>query len=427
MEATLTYKCPNCDAGLIFDAEKQAFVCEFCISSFTEEELSGTDAAQRAERAEREDAEFNSEIDGYYCPSCGAEVIADKNTVSDTCYYCHNPVVLSDKVSGELKPAKIIPFAFDKEGAQAEFHKFAKKKWFIPRDYFATAQMEKIAGVYFPFWITDADTEADMLAVGKRVRSWRQGDYRYTETTIYDVTRAGRIHYEDISTSAISTEDREMLEGVLPYPTDAYKDFSMPYLQGFVAKKRDLNREQLSEVVRKKMDGYAEEILSGTARNYTHLSVKNLNQSVLCSHWLYSLLPVWVLTYKKQGKTKERDRVFHYAMNGNTGKLYGELPVSIPRLLLACIGVFAAVFGLAFLFAAYGFEDMGIGVLWASIFAIVGGAATGIGIVRKYKKKLQAPSYPLEHYANLSLHRSDDRFVDRIVTRVRVQSNNKKK
>ena len=33
-ENVLTYKCPNCGAGLVYDAKKQTFVCNFCISSF---------------------------------------------------------------------------------------------------------------------------------------------------------------------------------------------------------------------------------------------------------------------------------------------------------------------------------------------------------------------------------------------------------
>ncbi len=427
MDATITYKCPNCDAGLIFDAEQQAFVCEFCISKFSEQELKDAGADERAESNARETEEFNAEIDEYFCPNCGAEVIADKSTVSDICYYCHNPVVLSDKVSGELKPSKIIPFAFDKDGAKSEFLRFAKKKWFVPKDYFDTAHMEKISGVYFPFWITDADTDASMRAVGKKIRSWRQGDYKYTETTVFDVERAGRIHFEDISTAAISTEDKAMLEGILPYPTDAYKDFSMPYLQGFVAKKRDLSREDVTDEVRHRMGGYAEELFRGTARQYNVLEVKSSEQTVLSSHWLYSLLPVWVLTYKKKGKTEKNDKTFLYAMNGNTGKVYGELPISIPKLLLVCGGVLLGVFGLLGFLAYSFFDELSVSLIWSGIFAVVASAATTVAIIRRYKRKLQAPIYPLEHYASLSLHLENDRFIDRIVTRVRVSNSSKKR
>ena len=425
MDSTLTYKCPNCDAGLVFDAEKQSFVCDFCMSSFTEEELAMTAAAEKAEEAERANAEFASEIDQYYCPSCGAEVIADKSTVSDMCYYCHNPIVLSDKVSGVMKPSKIIPFKFSKEEAQGHFLRFAKKKWFVPRDYFADAQVDKISGVYYPFWVTDADTDSEMNAIGKNVRTWRSGDYKYTETTTYSVYRQGRIHFEDITTSAISTEDKAMLEGILPYPTEAYKDFSMPYLQGFVAKKRDLDRDSLTGEVKERMNGYAQTLLCKTTR-YDSISVKNVKVAVLASSWLYSLMPVWILTYIKQGKTKEKDKTYTYAMNGDTGKLYGELPVSIPKLLLVALLTLIAGFVLFGGMALVFFEsDLLVGILVGALVGLVAAIIVAVSIVRRYKRKLQGAIYPLEHYAGLSLSSSADHFLNRHVTRVRV--NNSKK
>ena len=214
MDSTVTYKCPNCDAGLIFDPEKGKFVCEFCISDFTDDDLRERGAFDRTEESDREQAEFSEHIKEYCCPSCGAEVITDENTVAGTCFYCHNPIVLSDKVSGNLKPSKIIPFAFDKEEAKARFLRFAKKKKFVPKSYAAPENAENISGVYYPFWVTDADAEADFDARGTKVRTWRMGNYRYTETSHYNIMRSGDIHFEDITTSAISEEDKAMLEGI---------------------------------------------------------------------------------------------------------------------------------------------------------------------------------------------------------------------
>ena len=131
VESTVSYKCPNCDAGLIFNAEEQKFSCEFCLSHFTEEELATTSTAERVEEMERENAEFVGEMREYHCPSCGAEVIAEKNTVADTCVYCHNPVVLSDQVTGVLKPNRVIPFKLTKDVAVDEFLRFSKKKKFV--------------------------------------------------------------------------------------------------------------------------------------------------------------------------------------------------------------------------------------------------------------------------------------------------------
>ncbi len=342
MDSTLTYKCPNCDAGLIFSAEEQKFVCEFCVSSFTEDELAATGAAEREKESRQKDDEFSNEVDEYFCPSCGAEVIAEKNTMADFCYYCHNPIVLRDKVTGSMRPTKIIPFKFSREEAQERFLAYAKSKWFVPRDYFRPERTDKMAGVYYPFWVTDADTDSALHATGKHVRSWRSGDYRYTETKTYAVYRQGRIHFEDITTSAISTEDKNMLEGILPYPLEDYVDFSTPYLQGFLAKKRDIERDALTDEVKGRMDSYAETLLRATAKGYTTLETNSLNQAVLSSHWQYSLMPIWILTYQKKKKT------YIYAMNGSTGKIYGELPISVPKLLLAALGLFLGVAAIAF-------------------------------------------------------------------------------
>lgn len=349
METTVTYKCINCDAGLVFDAAENLFKCEFCLSKFTESELNSTDSAKKAEERARETEEFRSEILEYRCSSCGAEVIADKNTAADFCYYCHNPIVLTDKISGEFKPTKIIPFRFDKEEAKQSLLRFVKKKWFVPKEYFSLENIDKISGVYYPFWVTDADTDSEMSGIGKNVRTWRSGDYRYTETTTYAVYRRGAIHFEDISTSAISTEDKAMLEGVLPYPSEEYQDFSMPYLQGFVAKKRDIDREALQNEVKSRMNSYARTLLERTT-SYGSLDVHHVDVSILHSNWEYCLMPVWILTYKKlHKKNPAKDKTYVYAMNGSTGKVYGELPVSLPRLLLAALGAFIGSGALGFL------------------------------------------------------------------------------
>lgn len=430
MNTTLTYKCPNCDAGLIFDAEEQRFSCEFCLSSFTEEELAGTSSATRAEEMERENAEFTGEVREYHCPSCGAEVIADCNTVADTCYYCHNPIVLSDKVTGVYKPSKVIPFKYTKEEAVDEFLRFAKKKKFIPKNYFSREQLNHLAGVYYPFWVTDADTDSLLTGVGKNVRTWTSGDYRYTETTSYHVERGGRIHYEDLTTSAITTEDKEMLEGILPYPCEMYQDFSMPYLQGFVAKKRDIEREQLYPEVKGRMNSYAESLLRRTT-SYSSLSVRSCNVNVLQSHWEYSLLPVWVMTYiKKHKKDSSKDKTFVYALNGATGKIFGRLPISLPKILSLALGLFLGVGALVTLLGLYAFfgpSDLAPSLVLGTAFGGFVSAVSTIPIVRKYKKGLHAPIYPLDKFASLDLTHRVDNFIGRTVTRVRIRSSNNNK
>ena len=352
MNSTVTYQCPNCGAGLLFDADKQAFTCEFCLSEFKEEELEGTDSAEKAREAEANAEEFCEHMNEYLCQSCGAEIVTDENSVATFCPFCHNPVILVGKLSGQMRPDKIIPFKYDREAAEEMFLKAVKKKWFLPRNFFSADQREKITGIYYPFWVTDADTDCYAEANATKVRTWTMGNYRYTETSRFLVKRQGEIHFEDIVSSALSEADKAMLEGVLPYPSDSLQEFSMPYLLGFQAKKRDIDRDALTPEVRAKMDNYAETLLKNSMNmgmGYATINVNEKNVKVLKSHWEYSLMPIWIMIYK--GK----DRNYTYAMNGYTGKIYGEYPYSRLKVFLTAgivgivSGIVAALLGGAFI------------------------------------------------------------------------------
>ena len=186
---TVTYQCPNCGAGLAFDAEKQKFACEFCLSEFSEAEAREANSDEVLRERESAEREYNEHMNEYECPSCGAHVVADENTAASFCYYCHNPVVLVGRLSGQMRPHRIIPFKYDKAQAEKKFLEFAKRKWFVPRGFFAPEQVEKITGVYYPFWITDADTDSTMTAHATRLRVWRTGRYEYTETSNFEIYR----------------------------------------------------------------------------------------------------------------------------------------------------------------------------------------------------------------------------------------------
>ncbi len=339
MSTTLTYHCLNCAAPLTFNPETGKFACEYCLSSFTEAELAAKEEAARkrakeaTKRAEKQaankdknDAEFAEHMLSYHCPSCGAEIVADDTTAADFCYYCHNPVVLSGKLVGEFAPDRVIPFKYDKDAAIEKLFAFARKKWFLPKDFFDKKRVESIRGVYYPFFVTDADTTGSLNASGTKIAVWRQGNYEYTKTSKFDIYRRGNIHFEDIVTSALSDGEKDMLEGILPYPSDAFIPFSMTYLSGFLAKKRNLEQTQIEGEVNGKMRGYTQTLLKNTAIGYNTFIVKSCDTIVHKSHWEYSLMPIWILTYKR------KEKIYTYAMNGNTGKIYGELPISFPKL-----------------------------------------------------------------------------------------------
>ena len=364
--AVISYKCPNCDGELVFHPATQKYKCEYCASAFSQEELEQMQPAMEGEKVqesqlhageeestgqtgqndtvqETSDRESVEEGVVYNCPSCGAEVVTDATTAATFCYYCHNPVVLSGRVSGEFLPHKIIPFAIDKKQATEKFLEYVHSKKFVPKAFFNKRQIEKISGVYFPYWMVDMDLQGSMQAEGKNVRTWRSGDTEYTETKVYRVEREGDIHLEDITRNAFNKSNYKLSEGVLPYDVSKVQKFHMGYLSGFQAEKRDIERAELETGVKEEAEKYGEKLLRDTIDGYSSVSVKGCHLNSEKENWDYIMLPVWTVTYKGGN-----GKMYYYSMNGQNGKVYGELPIDYKKVwaLSGVISLIVFVLGL---------------------------------------------------------------------------------
>lgn len=352
MAAVLTYTCPSCGAPLTLQEETGGLHCEFCLSDFTEEEVRRATEQAEAQQREEEEAEaaeeerrasdseeFCAEMQSYHCPNCGAEVIADKNTAAQLCYYCHSPIICTGRLSGQRRPDRIIPFRFDREEAQRRFLAYASRKFFVPRDFFRDARAENVGGIYYPFWVTDADTAANYRARATRVFRHTSGNRTYITTKRYLIERQGDIHFEDIVTAALSEADKDMLEGVLPYPSEELAPFSMPCLSGYVAKRRDIEREAVRGEVVERMHRYAAQMLRDTVQGYTTVDCPVTRLNIQRANWEYALLPIWMMTYK----SRRNGKTYSYSMNGSTGKVHGVLPVSRGKLAAVASAIGAAL------------------------------------------------------------------------------------
>lgn len=354
--STVAYKCINCGGPLEFNPENQKFSCEYCKSDFTEQELKDhfgeldesldDKENQVDESASAEEDEFGFNAVLFSCPNCGAEIITEATTVATSCIYCHSPVVLSGRLSGDYKPDIVIPFGFTGDAAKEKFYAMCKKKWFLPSDFISDAQIENMKGIYYPYWLVDSDKTGSCDATCKKYRTWRSGDYEYKETKTYSVSRMGSIAFKSYPNSALSKEDHQMLKYVNPYDNSAMTDFSMSYLSGFQAEKRDTERADIQEKVDKELLEYSEKIFKGTMDQYDSVSVDGIHMNTVNENWRYALFPVWLMTYTY------RDQRKIFAINGQTGKTYGELPCSMKKLSLFGAGLFvvlsAIIFGLRY-------------------------------------------------------------------------------
>lgn len=336
MEA-VQYKCPNCGGELQFKPDKQAFGCDYCLSSFTEEEIkqvcAKTENSIPTDEQQQAQEEFNQHTNVYHCASCGAEIISEENQTATFCYYCHEPVILSGRLSGDYKPGKVIGFKLTRDNAISSFKKWCGKRWFIPKDFKSDQQLEKMTGLYVPFWIADCDMKSDFHAIGKKVRTWTSGDYRYKETKEYDVIRKADIFTNGIPADGESKIDDLLMEAIEPFNYDDVKDFSMSYLSGFFADKYDVDKAAVFPRVKVRAETAAKKVINDSVTGYTVVSNRSENYRILNTNWQYMMLPVWFMTYKYKGE------IYSFAVNGQTGKLAGTPPLDKLKLRLFSLGI----------------------------------------------------------------------------------------
>lgn len=337
------YQCPACGAPLRFDGPTGRLQCDHCGSSFSAEEIEAQYQAQNQQAAQAfdqqaqptaEEVQWDVEhMRAYNCPSCGAQLICDLTTAATSCPYCGNPSVIPGQLDGLLKPDCIIPFQVDKEGAIAALKAHYKGKVFLPRTFSDQNHIEQIQGVYVPFWLFDCQARASAQFEGTRSHSHREGQYRVTTTEHFHIRRDGTIDFAKVPVDGSTRMPDDHMDSIEPFDYRGLKPFSMSYLPGFLADKYDVSAQESEPRADLRCENAALEAIRDTVGGYETCTMLGHRVQLSRGRAHYALLPVWMLNTKWQGKD------YLFAMNGQTGKLVGDLPTSRAKYW----AVFAAI------------------------------------------------------------------------------------
>ena len=329
----LNYKCPNCSAGLKFDSKTQKMACEYCGSSYSVEELE--QIAQEGEPLEEEDEkehwegfspeEFGAE-DGmavWTCPSCGAQLITEKTTGAAVCPYCSGPMIMPEQFEGAYRPDYVIPFRKSREDALEALKKHYLGKPLLPGSFKSESHLKEIKAVYVPFWLFDLDGSGRFQYRGTRTRFWEEGDYQYTETSHYHIVRRGRMSFSRIPVDGSEKISDTMMEAIEPFDYQDLKPFHISFLSGYMADKYDKEPDDLTGRVRERMEESLKRSIRNTVFGYdTLVPVQEDIRVTKKGKVAYGLFPVWFLNTRWNG------REYPFVMNGQTGKICGDLPVA---------------------------------------------------------------------------------------------------
>ena len=352
------FKCPCCDGAIEFDSNLQKMKCPYCDSEFEIETLQAYEAECNGAPEENMtwDTQAGSEwsageTDGlrvYCCNTCGGEIVADETTGATECPFCGNPVVMTGQFAGALKPDLVIPFQIDKKAAIAALQNHYKGKVLLPKVFKDENHIKEVKGLYVPVWLFNTEAGAHVRYKATRTRIWSDSQYRYTETSHYSVTRGGNIAFENVPVDGSTKMDDTLMESIEPFDIRGAVDFQTAYLAGYLADKYDVDAEASIVRANERIKKSTEDAFAATVQGYNTVIPVNSTIDLQKGSARYALYPVWILN------TKWKDQKFTFGINGQTGKIAGDLPMDKGKLRRLFFGiggaVAAAAFALSYLF-----------------------------------------------------------------------------
>lgn len=318
------FACKNCGGNVKYDIASGQLSCEYCHSLFD----------PYAYEDKTSDAEVQKDFDAtiFTCPQCGGEILSTDDTAAGFCSFCGASTVLYSRIAKEHKPAYIIPFAKTKDDCKQAYSSLMKKAIFAPKELKDPKFIDGFRGIYMPYWTYYLTQNSDLLFGAEK--SHRSGDYIVTRH--YNLGGRLDTYYKGLSYDASSSFEDNLSETLAPYDVKHMKRFTPAFLSGFYADTADLpSNVYENDAKQAAFDNTINEIkkvptfkgLTLTGLQYKTPS----NMGITVRQADYSMFPVWFMSYRNN------DRVAYATVNGQTGKVVADIPISIGKFMLGSL------------------------------------------------------------------------------------------
>jgi len=345
------YKCPNCSGTVKFDSATQHMKCPYCDAEFEIKALTDYQKEVESQAGDRFDWKSGPgetwkesdlvDLSTGSCPSCGAELIGDKNTIAMVCPCCGNAQIVQKRVQGMLKPEYCIPFKLEKKSAVEALKRFCNGKRLLPNFFNKENRIENIQGMYAPFWLFDAKARARIRYKATKVRAWSDERFNYTKTDFYSVIREGSLNFEKIPVDGSEKMDDAYMDAIEPFDYAQINDFQSEYLAGYSAEKYDVDVEASKGRANSRIKNSIETEFARSISGYSSVALESSTVNIENGKISYALFPVWILN------TKYSKKNYQFIMNGQTGRFVGKLPVDKGKAARFVL-MFTAIFGTVF-------------------------------------------------------------------------------
>ncbi len=356
------YGCSSCGYNMEFDPDSQKLKCPCCSSTrdieVSDEKPQSYDYNTADTTASKGWGDQKRLIK---CNNCGAETMIDPKKTAEFCAFCGSSHIINQEdTNPAISPETIAPFAISKSKAVSAFKTWITKKKFAPNALKSAHTMEKITGVYVPYWSYDSDTYSTYTA--------QKGTYYYTTQpkTVQDAqgnsviknTEVRNTKWEHVSGNysknftdllivASDQVSQGLIAGVQPFDLTKLTKYDAQYISGFLAERYSIDIKQgwqmaTAEIHQQLEEGIEDQIGGDEVKDV------NINTNYKSIKYKLMLLPMWISSYRF------KDKVYNFIINGQTGKVSGNAPTSWAKvlgLLGGIAGVIAIIVTLVKLFA----------------------------------------------------------------------------
>lgn len=416
-------KCPKCGATEITLNERTGKLrCDFCRFEFEPKKVEELESditkieGQIIGSGATDIVASTDEVMTFKCSSCGAEVVIDTSSkLQARCHWCRNILSVNEQIPNGSIPDVVLPFSVTKDTAKGDIEKFVGKRKFYAHPKFKSEfNTNNIMGVYFPYMVVDVNSHANFVGKGEEeVRRYVKGSGEdaktYYDADLYEVEREFDLAIDGLTIESSSdrlnkkssNKTNNVINAIMPFDIDNCAKYNSNYLKGYTSEKRDINVENLKNIV----DVQAKDI----ARHKANETLTNYDRGVAWSkedfyikgeQWSAAYLPVWLYSYQQVSGDK---KVLHYvAVNARTRKTMGSVPIHMPKLI--GISAFVEVLGiLAMVFIDFDYN-------WLFLLS---GIIYFLIIYFKYRNSNARHKYERDTKSQMSNLRKVDNYIER--------------
>ncbi len=355
-QSIVKLSCPTCSSQLTYSADKQKIACGHCGFERDYDKANDLIKEQSLALAESLKTKYIPKESGKKvidCQGCGSKLMIDETEVSVRCNFCGSEKV-NEKAYDQniIQPQAIVAFKIGKKQAVDKFKEWINKGWFHPNKLKQLAALGDLHGIYVPFWTYDSQTYTEW--------SGEAGYYYYETQQVYEngqyVSKEVRKtrwewrngcfneFFDDVLIVASKGLPEKIISNIYPYRLEELSNHNPELMVGWEAEiysldvKEGYNKaeaimtDRLRERARREIGGDTHRNLSIDADFYEQ-SFKHI------------ILPVWLCTYQYNGKP------YQFAVNGQTGKIKGQKPISVIKIVLLVIFILALIIALVMIFS----------------------------------------------------------------------------